>query len=299
MLLPHTLRIPFPLFQLYLWYRFDSPQSLEMESLCGDRFYLLIFHVYSKFVPTNSCQFHVNSHQDTPLQLMKLDSCLILVLYIDWICLAHCATLYLEDSFIISTGFHIVCAIVTQSFLYQLKVDINKAVNVSQCRCTLCYTRREVWLRLPRANATQTQAVQSNYSYFFLFTTKIVTAARQPHFLVPFSWYNLCFYLLLLGIVRVDNIANSDDRGSKIIYIQLIYTMMSKFCELFVSTMNQLMCCLENELNIYISHIHSLSLRLSFNYLSYANKMPPIANLNFYSYKILQFNPSSFLCFQL
>ena len=43
-----------------------------MESLCGDKFYLVISHVYSKFVPTNSCQFHVNSHQDTPLQLMKL-----------------------------------------------------------------------------------------------------------------------------------------------------------------------------------------------------------------------------------
>ena len=83
---------------------------------------------------------------------------------------------------------------------------------------TLCYTHREVWLRLPRANATQTQAVQSNYSYFFLFTTKIVTAARQPHFLVLFS---------------------------------------------------------------------------------NANKIPPIANFNFYSYKILQFYPSSFLCFQL
>ena len=143
------------------------------------------------------------------------------------------------------------------------------------------------------------QAVQSNYSYFFLFTTKIVTAARQPHFLVSFSWYNLCFCLLLLGLVRVNNIANLDDYGIKIIYIQLLYAMISNFCELLISTMNQLICCLENVLNICISHIHSLSLRLSFNYLSYANKMPPIANLNFDSYKILQFNPSSFLCFQL
>ena len=123
LLLPHTFRIPFPLLQIYLWYRFDNPLSLEMESLCGDKFYLVISHVHSKFVPTKSCQFHVNSNQNTPLQLIKLDSCLILVSYIDWMCLAHYTTLNLEDSFIISTGFHIVCAIVTQSFLYIYKSE--------------------------------------------------------------------------------------------------------------------------------------------------------------------------------